>query len=170
MFSLYGAQFVVLIGTALAIFIPIGVLSGIAAAIEGVWLVPVIIVLALIGQALYTGTVVEAVADMRDGRRDFSIGTLLRAAAPFTGTLILGGLLYAIVVLLGFLAIIIPGLIFLIWFSLIAPAIVLERLHVMDAFRRSRELVRGNAWQVFGVIVVAALIRGVIQSLFQRIG
>ena len=41
---------------------------------------------------------------------------------------------------------------------MIAPVIVVENSGVIDAFGRSRELVRGNGWPVFGVIVVAFLI------------
>jgi hypothetical protein len=40
----------------------------------------------------------------------------------------------------------------------IAPAIVIERRPVFDAFGRSRQLVRGHGWPVFWVIVVAFLI------------
>jgi hypothetical protein len=170
MFSLYGRQFRALIGTALAIFVPVGVLTGVLAAVGGVALIPVIVAIALIGQALYTGTVVEAVADMRDGRRDFSIGALLRAAAPLALGLLGAGLLYAVVVLVGLVLLVVPGLVFLTWFALFAPAMVVERRAVLDSFSRSRELVRGNGWRVFGVIVVAVIIRGVVQSLFQRVG
>ncbi len=41
---------------------------------------------------------------------------------------------------------------------MIAPVIVIERAGVVGAFGRSRELVRGNGWPVFGVVVVATLI------------
>ena len=44
-----------------------------------------------IGQALYTGAVVGAVEDLRDGRRDYDIGELLRAAVPFIFPLIVTG-------------------------------------------------------------------------------
>jgi hypothetical protein len=36
--------------------------------------------------------------------------------------------------------------------------IVLERVAAMESFGRSRELVRGNGWNVFGVIVLTVLI------------
>jgi uncharacterized membrane protein len=170
MFSLYGRQWSVLLGAALAIFVPIGVLSGVVASSGSVVLALVLVVLAAIGQALYTGAVVEAVDDMRDGRRDFSAIDLLRAALPFTFPLILAGLLYGISVAVGLLMIIIPGLIFLTWFSLFAPAIVVERRGAIGAFRRSRELVRGNGWRVFGVIVVAFIIQTVVQNILNRIG
>jgi hypothetical protein len=40
----------------------------------------------------------------------------------------------------------------------IAPAIVVEGKGVIEAFGRSRQLVRGYGWPVFGVIVIALLI------------
>ena len=44
-----------------------------------------------------------------------------------------------------------------IW-AVIAPVIVVERSGVMDSFGRSRKLVRGNGWPVFGAIFVAFVI------------
>ena len=41
---------------------------------------------------------------------------------------------------------------------MIAPSIVVEDKGVFEAFGRSRELVRGQGWQVFGAIVLAFLI------------
>lgn len=53
---------------------------------------------------------------------------------------------------------IVPGLILLTIWAVIAPVIVVERSGVIDAFRRSRELVRGNGWPTFWVIAVGFLI------------
>jgi hypothetical protein len=169
-FALYGHQFGVLIGAALAIFVPIGILSAVVASSGSLVLALVLGVLSAIGQALYTGAVVEAVDDMRDGRRDFSVADLLRSALPFTFPLIVAGIFYGICVAVGLLLIIVPGLIFLTWFSLFAPAIVVERRRIFDSFTRSRELVHGNGWRVFGVIVVAFIIQAVIQNILNRIG
>jgi Mg/Co/Ni transporter MgtE len=41
---------------------------------------------------------------------------------------------------------------------LIIPVIVLEERRAGEAFSRSRELVRGHGWGVFGVIVLTILI------------
>jgi hypothetical protein len=168
-FALYRHQFAVLLGTALVIFVPIGVLGGIVASSGSVFLAFVVLGLSLVGSALYTGAVVEAVNDMRDGRRDFSVGDLLQAASPFIMPLIAAGFLYGAMVVVGLILLIVPGLIFLTWFCLFAPAIVIERRGVFDAFTRSRELVSGNGWRVFGVLVVAILIQSVLQNLLQRI-
>ena len=44
------------------------------------------------------------------------------------------------------------GLVLLTWWILIIPVIVLEGTRAGEAFSRSRELVRGHGWSVFGVI------------------
>lgn len=168
-FALYRSQFAVLMGTALVIFVPIGILGGIVASSGSVFLAFVVLGLSLIGSALYTGAVVEAVNDMRDGRRDFSVGDLLQAASPFILPLIAAGFLYGVMVVVGLILLIVPGLVFLTWFSLYAPAIVIERRGIFDAFTRSRDLIRGNGWRVFGVLIVAVLIQSVVQNLLQRI-
>jgi hypothetical protein len=141
------------------------ILIGIAGIIEGLLLITGSLVLTtlgiLIGLAasfLYTGYVVKLVQDVRDGRRDFTVGELFSHAAPYVGTLILNGLLAGIAIAIGFVLIIIPGLILLTIWSVISPSIVVEDKGVFDAFGRSRELVRGHGWQVFGAIVLAFLI------------
>ena len=168
-FGLYGHQFAVLIPLAAVIFIPIAVLSGLASRTGSVALGLVYVVLSLVGQALYTGAVVEAVNDMRDGRRDYSLPELLRAAAPYIWALIAAGVLVGLIVLLGLILLVIPGLVFLTWFALAAPAIVVERRGVFAAMTRSRELVSGNGWRVFGVIVVTFLVLLVVGTVFDRI-
>ena len=141
------------------------IVIGIAGLIEGLLSITDSIFLALLGAAiglaasfLYTGYVVKLVQDVRDGRRDFTIGELFSHAAPYVGTLVLNGILAGIAIFIGFVLIIIPGLILLTIWAVIAPSIVIEDKGVFEAFGRSRELVRGHGWQVFGAIVIAFLI------------
>ena len=58
----------------------------------------------------------------------------------------------------GLFLVIVPGLILITIWAVVAPAIVIENKGVIDAFGRSRELVRGNGWNVFITIVLAFLI------------
>lgn len=115
-------------------------------------------VIAFVAQFLYTGYVVKLVQDVRDGRRDSSVGELFSAAAPYIWTLILNGILAGIAIAIGFVLLIVPGLILITIWAVISPSIVVENRGVMEAFGRSRELVRGDGWSVFGVIVIAFLI------------
>ncbi|MCW3026358.1 MAG: hypothetical protein JWM29_1790, partial [Solirubrobacterales bacterium] len=60
----------------------------------------------------------------------------------------------ALCVFVGLAFFVIPGLfLFTIW-SVAAPVVVLEHPPGLRALQRSRELVRGNGWQVFGVLLV----------------
>ena len=61
-----------------------------------------------------------------------------------------------------------PGLFLLTIWCLIVPAIVLEGKSAGESFGRSRELVRGNGWNVFGVIIItiaAIIVANIIVSI-----
>jgi hypothetical protein len=90
--------------------------------------------------------------------------------SPFLGTLIGAGVLATIIIVIGFILIIVPGLIALTFLAVVAPAVVIDRAGVTGALRRSRELVSGHAWRVFGVIVVLFLITAVIGGILSAIG
>ncbi|MBV9942549.1 MAG: hypothetical protein JO262_10515 [Solirubrobacterales bacterium] len=106
---------------------------------------------------LYQGMVVKLVQDVQDGRRDHSIGGLIRSVEPVFWPLLAVSILFGLGVGIGFVLLIIPGLILITIWSVVAPVTVLERPGVFNAFGRSRELVRGNGWNVFGVIVLVFL-------------
>jgi len=153
------------------------IVIGIAGVIEGLLSVSGSLILgilgALIGLAagfLYIGYVVKLVQDVRDGRRDFSVGELFSSATPYLGRLILAGILAGIGVTIGFILIIVPGLILLTIWSVISPSIVVEDKGIFEAFGRSRELVRGNGWAVFGAIVLNFLIIVVVGIVASLIG
>ncbi len=152
-FNIYVDQAPVLLPAAAVVFVISGILTGVlVAASPGLAIVGLII--SVVASMLFTGMVVELVADVQDGRRDSSPGQLLRAVTPVLGPLILVGIVAGIGIAIGFVLIIVPGLILITIWSVAAPVVVLERPGVFAALGRSRELVRGNGWQVFGVILV----------------
>jgi hypothetical protein len=152
-FRIYVDQAPVLMPAAAVVFAFTGVLTGVlAAASPSLALLSLLII--LVATVLFTGMVVELVADVQDGRRDASAGQLLRAVAPVAGQLIIVGLVAAVGIVIGFVLVIVPGLVLLTLWSVAAPVVVLERPPGLRALGRSRELVRGNGWQVFAVIVL----------------
>jgi hypothetical protein len=157
-FSIYGQNIGPLIGSALVVFVVVGLVAGILQSIGGVVLVLVGAIVRLAGIALYTGFVVKLVEDVRDGRRDQTIGDLFSSAAPAILSLVAFGIMFAIAVAIGLVLVIIPGLILLTFWSVGAPAIVAEGVGPIAAFGRSWRLIRGSAWPVFGALVVALLI------------
>jgi hypothetical protein len=152
-FRIYVDQAPVLMPAAAVVFAFTGVLTGVlAAASPSLALLSLLII--LVATVLFTGMVVELVADVQDGRRDASARQLLRAVAPVAGQLIIVGLVAAVGIVIGFVLVIVPGLVLLTLWSVAAPVVVLERPPGLRALGRSRELVRGNGWQVFAVIVL----------------
>ena len=163
-FTLYREQAGILLpAAALLYLLPAIATLALGSGAAGLGLVATL--LALVVQYWYQGVVVRAVVDMEDGRRDFSMSDLFGATAPFIWPLFLAGLLAGIGIAIGLILLIFPGLILLTWWALIAPAIVLEGTGVGGAFGRSRELVRGHGWQVFGIIVVLGIVQVVVGIL-----
>jgi uncharacterized protein UPF0259 len=121
--------------------------------------------LSLVGFTWLAGTLVQAVADVRDGRVDMTIGETFSAATPYILALIGAGILAGLGIAIGLILLIIPGLILLTWWCLIGPVIVLERSGVMDSFGRSRALVKGHGWAVFGVVILTWLLTTVIRGI-----
>ena len=165
-FEIYVGQASVLMPAAAVVFVISGILRQVlVAAGPGAALLAELI--SLVAGMLFTGMVVELVADVQDGRRDATPGQLLRAVTPVLGQLILVGILYGLCVVVGFVLLIVPGLILITIWSVAAPVVVLERPGATAALGRSRELVRGNGWQVFGVIFVLGILVLIVAFLLE---
>jgi hypothetical protein len=158
-FAIYRENLGLLIPIAFWLFLVVAIVNGLAGGSLLLTLIGAI--LNLIASILYEGMVVSLVRDVQDGRRDFSAGELYRQVTPVLGTLVGASILYGIAVGIGFVLLIVPGLILLTIWAMLAPAIVIEKRGVIEAFGRSRELVKGYGWPVFGVIIVAALITAI---------
>lgn len=115
-------------------------------------------IVSLLSVFVLQATLVKAVEDVRDGRVDLSMAETVQAARPRVGTVAGASILAGIAVAIGLLLLIVPGLVLLTFLALIVPVIVLENRGVVEAFRRSAELVRGNGWHVFGVLVLTMVV------------
>jgi hypothetical protein len=73
---------------------------------------------------------------------------------PVLGTLVVA----ALIVTLGFLALIIPGIYASVRLYAAVPAVVVEGAGVGDAIRRSWELTSGRFWHILGVVLLTALL------------
>lgn len=107
---------------------------------------------------LLQAALVKAVQDVRDGRADMSVSDTVSAAMPYIGPVALASILAGIAITIGLVLVIVPGLWLITIWAVIIPVIVIERSGALDSFGRSRQLVRGHGWHVFGTLVLAFVI------------
>jgi hypothetical protein len=116
------------------------------------------------GEVLYTGIVAASVVAVREGF-EHDLRHLVRTL-PY-GRLIAADLLLAISVSAGLLVLVVPGLIALARFALVAPAVELERRGAIEAFRRSNSLVRGSTLRMLALVLPLFLIGDGLSSALQ---
>jgi hypothetical protein len=164
--ELYKAHWSHLIPIALIVYALVSLLALLLIVLLGwVWAIASFL-LAIAGIFWIQGALVVAVSDIRDGRADLSISDTLGRVRPRLNILTMAGLLAAFGITVGLILLIVPGLILLTIWLLIVPAIMLEGHGVFSSFGRSQELVRGNGWNVFGVIVLTIAILLVVNLAF----
>jgi hypothetical protein len=128
----------------------------------GLALVSVVVILA--SAFVLQAAVVHATVTDLNGRR-VVLGDSLRAGVrnclPLIGLAILTGLGVAI----GFMLLIVPGVILMVMWSVAVPAKVVEKIGVFDALTRSRDLTRGSRWSIFGLSLLYAIAAGILSAL-----
>ena len=146
-----------LLAIAFVIYLGAAVIAGLLALAGtiGFWLG---FVVALVAAFLLQATLVKAVQDVRDGRADLSIGGTVSAALPYIWPVAGASILAGIGIAIGLFLLIVPGLFLITIWAVIVPVIVIERSDVLASFGRSRQLVRGRGWHVFGTLVLVYLI------------
>jgi hypothetical protein len=159
-----------------AIFIPVGLLETIDAdlqstagdaeslldVIEVVGVALLHIAGALLGQIVFAG-LISALAIAERSEDAPSLGELARELPIWR--LILADIAYVLTITAGLVLLVVPGILFLIWFALVGPALEVERIGVRAAFRRSRELVRGHFWLVAAFVIPITLAEGALDEL-----
>lgn len=156
--NLYKGHWKTLAPIALVVYLILGLLGLLLGWLLGSLGVVIAALVSIVGTFWVQGALVEAVRDVRDGKADLSLGETFRRVQPKLPTIIVAGLILGIAVAIGLVLLIVPGLYLLTIFSMVIPVIVLENRSAGDAFGRSRELVRGNGWNVFGVIALTFLV------------
>jgi MFS family permease len=124
----------------------------------------VVAITSILMWTVLTGAITRAAAGTFLGR-DLDIGESYRYGFARFWSIVLVGLLSGLAIAVGFLLLIVPGFIVLTFLTCAIPALVIEDKRGREALRRSWNLVRGRGWPVFGTILVAFLINGIVNSL-----
>ena len=105
---------------------------------------------------ILSGAVAYAVFQELGGRHA-GIGEALTRGLTRFFPLLLASLLTGMGMVLGFMLLLIPGLILMCLWSLVVPACVLERLGPLSSLSRSARLTKGYRWPVFGLILLTVI-------------
>jgi hypothetical protein len=136
------------------------------------WLVAGIagLILALAAPMLVQGMLIVLVEDVHEGRRASHVRTLVSRTLPELPSLVGAAIVYWVSVIVGVILFVVPGLLALARWCLMAPLIVLERREIGEARDRSSEVVRGRTGSVLVVVlIVAALEFGLPELAFDRL-
>lgn len=145
-FDLYRRNAVRLVGILEIVLIPQAIVSLVAPAFSLIF---------SFAQAVTYGALIAAIS-ARYHRRRITIGEAYSAFRWIS--LVAASIAETVLVLIGLVLLIIPGVYLLVRWVFIAQAIVLEGMGIAKAFSRSAALVRGNWWHVFKVGAVVTVV------------
>ncbi|TGU41990.1 hypothetical protein EN829_072995, partial [Mesorhizobium sp. M00.F.Ca.ET.186.01.1.1] len=91
------------------------------------------------------------------GRRP-SFGDSVQIAIRFLLPTLAIGLLVGIGSALAMIALIVPGIILWLGWSMSVPVLIQEQLGVFGSMSRSRALTKGNRWSLFGLFLILVII------------
>jgi len=106
----------------------------------------------LLAAALTHGTIVAL-----NGRKP-TIGECMATGLRHAIPLAVITFLATLGLMLGFVLLIVPGLILITMWAVLTPVRVAEQTSIMETFSRSAELSSGFRWHIFGLLVIYALI------------
>ncbi|MGA2309583.1 MAG: hypothetical protein ABSG57_08560 [Candidatus Bathyarchaeia archaeon] len=130
-------------------------------------LIAVALVAGLIGwiiDVIAYGTVIKCSSELIENNR-----TSLKGAVRFTArklpSLLAGAILLAIMIGAGLIAVIIPGIILGLMFSLTVSAIMIENVGAIDGLSRSRKLVSHRWLKTFAILLIMGIIVIVVSGI-----
>ncbi len=114
--------------------------------------------LSLLPTLVFLAFTVELLRDVRASRDVRPTGELVRDLLPVLLPLLAIAVLAGIAVAIGLVLLIVPGLFLATIWAVVVPVFMVERPGIAGSFDRSRALVRGYGWSVFGTLALVVLI------------
>ncbi|MGA7435848.1 MAG: YciC family protein [Solirubrobacterales bacterium] len=132
----------------------------------------------LVATAWLAGSIIRVVQDVEaDGRVDLSVGDILGSVTGKLVAIILLEIVVGILVGIGLIFCIIPGVFLMLMWAVSIPSMVVEDLGVFDSMSRSSDLTKDNRMRILGVIaliliayIVVALIAGLLIAAVPVLG
>jgi hypothetical protein len=115
-------------------------------------------------QPILTGSVARTAAGVYMGERP-ELGDMYRFALSRFGSILWVTVLTALAILGGFILLVIPGILFGVRFAFSPVVLVVEDERGTKAMRRSWRLAKGRFWKIFGTVLLAAFLAGLVGGL-----
>lgn len=120
--------------------------------------------LGLVFYAMVQGSLVRATIDQEEGRKA-GLGESLMAGLVVAVPLILMAIVSGVAMMVGFVLLLVPGIILFLMWSVSSPALVDEQLGVFEALGRSRFLTRGYRWRIFGMELLLLVVMWILSAI-----
>jgi hypothetical protein len=127
------------------------------------------LIIAVISSSALQAAIIRAAAQTTVGD-PVDVSESYRFGFAHFGSVLVASILVGIVVGVGLILLIVPGVIFFTMLAVTIPVVVIERKGVTDAMSRSWALAKGNFWHVLGTLVVTFIITGIVSAIITAIG
>ena len=179
-FGVIGRNPVVFLGLSLLIVgLPnsaVQLIQGNAAAVTGAFASPTVIITGLLGffVFLFLSVILQAtliVATLNDlANKEINLGDCISQAIRKFWPLLGLGLFFGLGIALGFLLLIVPGVILYLMWIVAAPVMMAEDKGIMESFKRSTELTSGSKGMIFLLIIIFVVAAAIIGGIGGAIG
>lgn len=154
---------------AVAVFVPVGLVHSLTISVDvdsidfgsllkasgSALALSALVITGLLGEVFYTGAVAISLTHS-EGDRRLSLREVAKKVAY--RRLIVVDVAYGLIVTVGLLLLVAPGVAAFVYLGLAAPVVEIERRGARAAFARSVELIRGSFWVVLAVLAPIEII------------
>jgi len=181
-FKLYSSNFAKMLAAVAVVYVPYIVVAslmnevapssvrdGTSSLVPLILNVLALLILAFVFLPAATGAVTYLVSEQYLGR-SISLGDAYRRAFRRLGSILGASMLAGLIVVVGLLLLIVPGIIFILSFQVIVPAVIIEQLGATASLRRSWRLSKGERGVILGAVLVIWVLSNVIQFAGSTIG
>jgi hypothetical protein len=130
---------------------------------DGSWQAPVgAMLLTFFCGVLITPSVIYAVVSVMETGVAPKLSDVYRFGLSKIGTVIVTSIMAGFITVLGFVCLIIPGIILTLALEVLYPVVALENLSAIDSIQRSFRLTKGHRLKIFLLVIVFTLLLGVV--------
>ncbi len=126
------------------------------------------VVLFIVALVIFPWGLLALLFAVKDSTENIGVGTAFRRAWGKIRSYYWITILMTLILVGGLMLLIVPGIVFMIWFGFAMFVLVDEGLKGMDALLKSREYVRGQWWGIFGRLLVMWLL-AIVVAMIQAI-